>query len=138
MTAHFHLMAKPSSFHCNIQCAYCFYLEKESQFGQKAPFMSKETLKNYVRNYINSHAGNRVEFAWQGGEPTLLGLEFYQQAVEFQQQFANGKQITNAFQTNGIALNQQWADFFRENRFLIGLSIDGLSAVHNRYRISGI
>ena len=64
-------------------------------------------------------------------------MDFYKQAVEFQQQFANGKQITNAFQTNGIALNQQWADFFRENRFLIGLSIDGLSAVHNRYRISG-
>ncbi len=137
MTAHFHLMAKPSSFHCNIQCEYCFYLEKEAQFGHHAPFMSKETLKNYVQNYIDSHAGNRVEFAWQGGEPTLLGLDFYKQAVEFQQQFANGKQITNAFQTNGIALNQQWADFFRENHFLIGLSIDGLSAVHNRYRISG-
>ena len=137
MTAHFHLMAKPSSFHCNIQCTYCFYLEKEAQFGHHAPFMSKKTLKNYVQNYIDSHAGDRVEFAWQGGEPTLLGLDFYKQAVEFQQQFANGKQITNAFQTNGIALNQQWADFFRENRFLIGLSIDGLSAVHNRYRISG-
>ena len=137
MTAHFHLMAKPSSFHCNIQCTYCFYLEKEAQFGHHAPFMSKETLKNYVQNYIGSHAGNRVEFAWQGGEPTLLGLDFYKQAVEFQQQFANGKQITNAFQTNGIALNQQWVEFFKEHHFLIGLSIDGLSAVHNRYRISG-
>ena len=73
----------------------------------------------------------------KGGEPTLLGLDFYKQAVEFQQQFANGKQITNAFQTNGIALNQQWVEFFKEHHFLIGLSIDGLSAVHNRYRISG-
>ncbi|MDQ6572620.1 MAG: radical SAM protein, partial [Haemophilus parainfluenzae] len=135
--AHFHLMAKPSSFHCNIQCEYCFYLEKSEQFGQHVPFMSKDTLKHYVKNYIQSHAGNVVEFAWQGGEPTLLGLDFYRQAVEYQQEFAQGKQITNAFQTNGIALNQQWAAFFKQHHFLIGLSIDGLSAVHNRYRISG-
>ena len=86
--AHFHLMAKPSSFHCNIQCEYCFYLEKSEQFGQHAPFMSKDTLKHYVKNYIQSHAGNVVEFAWQGGEPALLGLDFYKQAVEYQQEFA--------------------------------------------------
>lgn len=135
--AHFHLMAKPSSFHCNIQCEYCFYLEKSEQFGQHVPFMSKDTLKHYVKNYIQSHAGNVIEFAWQGGEPTLLGLDFYRQAVEYQQEFAQGKQITNAFQTNGIALNQQWAAFFKQHHFLIGLSIDGLSVVHNRYRISG-
>ena len=135
--AHFHLMAKPSSFHCNIQCEYCFYLEKSEQLGQHVPFMSKDTLKHYVKNYIQSHAGNVVEFAWQGGEPTLLGLDFYKQAIEYQQEFAQGKQITNAFQTNGIALNQQWAAFFKQHHFLIGLSIDGLSAVHNRYRISG-
>lgn len=134
--ASFHLMAKPSSFHCNIQCEYCFYLEKEQYFGQKATFMSPETLKNYIRNYIESHSGSRVEFAWQGGEPTLLGLDFYKQAVRYQQQFANGKTIHNAFQTNGIALNKQWAEFFQQHQFLIGLSIDGLSAVHNRYRIS--
>lgn len=132
----FHLMAKPSSFHCNIQCEYCFYLEKEQHFGKNAAFMSPETLKNYIQNYIESHDGERVEFAWQGGEPTLLGLDFFQQAVAFQQQFANGKIITNAFQTNGIALNRQWASFFKQHQFLIGLSIDGLSAVHNRYRLS--
>ena len=110
-------MAKPSSFHCNIQCEYCFYLEKSEQFGQHAPFMSKDTLKHYVKNYIQCHAGNVVEFAWQGGEPTLLGLDFYRQAVEYQQEFAQGKQITNAFQTNGIALNQQWATFFQTASF---------------------
>ncbi|MDU5696905.1 MAG: radical SAM protein [Haemophilus parainfluenzae] len=120
-----------------ISGQYCFYLEKSEQFGQYAPFMSKDTLKHYVKNYIQSHAGNVVEFAWQGGEPTLLGLDFYRQAVEYQQEFAQGKQITNAFQTNGISLNQQWAAFFKQHHFLIGLSIDGLSAVHNRYRISG-
>lgn len=74
--AHFHLMAKPSSFHCNIQCEYCFYLEKSEQFGQHAPFMSKDTLKHYVKNYIQSHAGNVVEFAWQGGGADSLRLRF--------------------------------------------------------------
>ena len=133
---YFHLMAKPSSFHCNIQCKYCFYLEKEKDFGSKTPFMSLETLKNYVKNYIEAHASERVEFAWQGGEPTLLGLDFFKSAVAFQREFANGKQITNAFQTNGLALNRSWFEFFKQHRFLIGLSIDRLSAVHNRYRIS--
>jgi len=93
--AHFHLMAKPSSFHCNIQCEYCFYLEKSEQLGKHAPFMSKDTLKHYVKNYIQSHVGNVVEFAWQGGEPTLLGLDFYKQAVEYQQEFAQGKHFSN-------------------------------------------
>ncbi|QPB43008.1 anaerobic sulfatase maturase [Rodentibacter haemolyticus] len=132
----FRLMAKPSSFHCNIQCEYCFYLEKSLYFGEKTPFMSPDTLKNYIKNYIQSQPGNRVEFVWQGGEPTLLGLDFFKRAVDFQQEFAKGKLISNAFQTNGIALNAQWAAFFKQHQFLIGLSIDGLSAVHNRYRIT--
>ena len=136
-TAYFHLMAKPSSFHCNIKCEYCFYLEKEQTIpAEKTVFMSDETLQNYIRNYIESSSGNRVEFVWQGGEPTLLGLDFYKQAVKYQQKFANGKTITNAMQTNGIALNRQWASFFKEHNFLIGLSIDGLSDIHNQYRIS--
>ncbi|OOF79332.1 anaerobic sulfatase maturase [Rodentibacter caecimuris] len=134
--AHFHLMAKPSSFHCNIQCEYCFYLGKSQYFGNNAAFMSEHTLKNYIKNYIESQAGDRVEFMWQGGEPTLLGLDFFKSAVNFQREFANGKTITNGFQTNGIALNQQWAAFFKQHQFLIGLSIDGLSAVHNRYRMT--
>lgn len=134
--AYFHLMAKPSSFQCNIKCEYCFYLEKEQMVPESHRMMSVETLENYVRNYIESHAGNQVDFAWQGGEPTLIGLDFFKQAVKFQQQFANGKTITNAFQTNGIALNRQWAEFFKENRFLIGISIDGLADIHNKYRIS--
>ena len=133
--AYFHLMAKPSSFHCNILCEYCFYLEKAPVVTDNQ-FMTSETLRNYVKNYIESHAGNQVHFAWQGGEPTLMGLDFFKQAVAFQQQFANGKTITNAFQTNGIALNRQWAEFFFQHRFLLGISIDGLSEVHNRYRIS--
>lgn len=134
--ARFHLMAKPSSFQCNIRCEYCFYLEKAHAIEQDVRLMTTETLRNYVRNYIQSSAGNRVEFAWQGGEPTLLGLDFFKQAVQFQQQFANGKIITNAFQTNGMALNRQWAEFFKAHQFLLGISIDGLREVHDKYRIS--
>lgn len=136
-TAYFHLMAKPSSFHCNIKCEYCFYLEKEQSLPkEKTQFMGDSTLENYVRNYIQSSQSQRVEFVWQGGEPTLLGVDFYRQAVKYQQKYANGKTITNAMQTNGIALNRQWATFFKEQNFLIGLSIDGLSDIHDRYRIS--
>ncbi|HHW7473921.1 TPA: anaerobic sulfatase maturase [Mannheimia haemolytica] len=136
-TTYFHLMAKPSSFHCNIQCEYCFYLSKEQTIPpEKSQFMNDETLQNYIRHYIEANQSQRVDFVWQGGEPTLLGLDFYKQAVKYQQKFANGKQITNAIQSNGIALNRQWASFFKENHFLVGLSIDGLSDIHDRYRIS--
>ena len=100
--------------------------------------MSKDTLKTLCQKTIS----NLMPVMWlnllgKGASRHLLGLDFYKQAVEYQQEFAQGKQITNAFQTNGIALNQQWAAFFKQHHFLIGLSIDGLSAVHNRYRISG-
>nr|WP_179109953.1 anaerobic sulfatase maturase [Rodentibacter ratti] len=133
--ANFHLMAKPSSFHCNIKCEYCFYLSKENQLSSHQ-FMDDHTLKNYIKHYIQSTQQQRVEFVWQGGEPTLMGLDFYKKAVQYQQQFSQGKHITNALQTNGIALNRQWADFFKQHQFLIGISIDGLSDIHDRYRIS--
>ena len=105
--------------------------------GATCAFYVERHLKTLRQNYIQSHAGNVVEFAWQGGEPTLLGLDFYKQAVEYQQEFAQGKQITNAFQTNGIALNQQWAAFSNSIIFSLGFLLTVLSAVHNRYRISG-
>lgn len=133
---YFHVMAKPSSFHCNIKCEYCFYLEKENVLTHNVRLMSEQTLKDYIKNYIESHSGQQVDFAWQGGEPTLLGLAFFQKVVEYQKLFCLGKTITNSFQTNGIAINRQWAEFFKQNRFLLGISIDGLTEVHNKYRIS--
>ncbi|MFC0308888.1 anaerobic sulfatase maturase [Gallibacterium trehalosifermentans] len=133
---YFNLMAKPSSFHCNIKCEYCFYLQKEQVLTHNVRLMTESTLENYIKNYINSFSGSRVDFAWQGGEPTLLGIDFFRKAIEFQKKYANGKQINNSFQTNGIALNQQWAEFFKANNFLLGISIDGLAAIHNKYRIS--
>ena len=131
-----HVMAKPTGSVCNIDCRYCFYLEKEKLYpdDRKAWRMDEETLELYVRQYIESQDVPAVSFAWQGGEPTLMGVDFYRRAVELQRQYANGKEITNAFQTNGIALDDEWGEFLAENHFLIGVSIDGPEELHDRYR----
>lgn len=131
----FHMMAKPVSHLCNLKCDYCFYLEKEAYYPDQDK-MSMDALENYVKNYIQGSKQAHVDFAWQGGEPTLAGLDFYKAAVKFQQQYANGKTITNSFQTNGIAINKQWASFFAEHNFLIGISVDGDATIHDKYRIS--
>ena len=133
---YFHIMAKPSSYHCNIKCEYCFYLQKEQSLAHRVNSMTEQTLENYVRNYISSFPGDKVDFMWQGGEPTLLGIDFFKKAIELQKKFSGAKIIHNSFQTNGIALNRQWCEFFKENEFLIGISVDGLENVHNKYRIS--
>ncbi|CAK2835961.1 Anaerobic sulfatase-maturating enzyme homolog YdeM [Vibrio crassostreae] len=134
----FHIMAKPASFKCNLKCDYCFYLEKEAfiQETNEHYLMSDNSLKNYIKNYIRECDLDVIDFAWQGGEPTLAGLDFFEQAVKYQNKYANGKKITNSFQTNAIAINSKWAKFFYENNFLLGVSIDGISDVHDRYRIS--
>ncbi|EDU8160505.1 anaerobic sulfatase maturase, partial [Salmonella enterica subsp. diarizonae] len=113
--------------------------EKETMLNaRKSPeqTMSDSMLRRYIRDYLRSHAGDTVDFAWQGGEPTLAGLDFYRKAVAYQQQYAEGKTVTNSFQTNAIAINRQWADFFAENRFLIGVSVDGIAEIHDKYRIA--
>ncbi|MGF1715502.1 anaerobic sulfatase maturase [Photobacterium chitinilyticum] len=144
--ARFHMMAKPASYRCNLKCDYCFYLEKEQMMQQPAEKkpqpvataeqMSDAVLKRYVRDYIGSQDTDEIDFAWQGGEPTLAGLDFYRNVVKYQQQYADGKTITNSFQTNAVAINRQWAQFFADNNFLIGVSVDGAPEVHDKYRIS--
>jgi len=132
----FHVLAKPIGPICNLDCKYCFYLEKESLYPQVEKWaMPEEVLENYIRQYIEAHDAPAVSFAWQGGEPTLLGVEYFRRVVELQKSYANGKRITNAFQTNGVLLNDAWAEFFLENQFLIGLSIDGPRELHDAYRI---
>lgn len=139
-SARFHMMAKPTSFRCNLKCKYCFYLEKEDLLTEcdtnQPEVMSDATLKRYIRDYIESQQADTIDFSWQGGEPTLAGLDFYRKAVAYQRQYANGKTITNSFQTNAVAINRQWAEFFADNQFLIGVSIDGTPEVHDKYRIS--
>lgn len=135
--APFHMMLKPSGSACNLDCAYCFYLEKESLYERGTrQRMNDETLERFVRDYI---AGNPpdtpVVFAWQGGEPTLMGIDFYRRAVALQKRFGAGRAIENAFQTNGTLLDDEWAAFFKENDFLVGVSIDGPRAIHDRHRV---
>ena len=132
-----HIMAKPSGSVCNIDCTYCFYLEKEKLYPDLNQNwrMSDEVLERYVSQYIDAQDVPQVNFAWQGGEPTLLGVDFYRRAVELQKRYAGGKEITNAFQTNGILLDDRWGEFLAENDFLIGVSIDGPRHLHDRYRV---
>ncbi len=130
-------MAKPSGSVCNIDCKYCFYLEKEKLYPEagKNWRMSEETLEQYVKQYIEAQDVPVVNFAWQGGEPTLMGLDFFRRAIELQERYANGKAVTNAFQTNGILLDDEWGEFLHKNKFLVGLSIDGPEQFHDRYRV---
>lgn len=133
----FHLMAKPVSYQCNIACDYCFYLEKEQgtlKPKKPARHMDDDTLRRYVKQYIEANPTQEVEFTWQGGEPTLAGLRFYETALALQKQYAGGKTIRNSMQTNGVLIDEEWAEFLARNQFLVGLSIDGPAWLHDRYR----
>ncbi|MBK8869985.1 MAG: anaerobic sulfatase maturase [Elusimicrobia bacterium] len=133
----FHVMAKPAGSTCNLDCAYCFYLSKETLPRGPGPGrMSEETLDQFVRQYIAGVTAEEVVFTWQGGEPTLRGLDFYRKVVDLQKKYAKpGQRIENDLQTNGTLLNDEWCAFLKENRFLVGLSIDGPRALHDRYRV---
>jgi uncharacterized protein len=132
----FHILTKPIGPICNLDCKYCFYLEKEKLYpGERQWRMSDEVLAEYVRQYIEAQPGPEVFFAWQGGEPTLLGVEFFRKAVALQAKFAGGKVISNALQTNGTLLDEEWCRFLAVEKFLIGLSIDGPRELHDRYRV---
>ncbi len=132
----FHVMTKPIGPICNLDCEYCFYLDKEKLYPNTRSFrMTDEVLENYVRQYIEAQKVDEVTFAWQGGEPTLMGVEFFRRAVEFQKKYRRtGMRIQNSFQTNGTLLNDEWATFLKRNNFLIGLSIDGPPKLHDRLR----
>ena len=134
----FQLMAKPSGSKCNIDCSYCFYLEKEKLYPNRKENwrMSDEVLEKYIEKNILSQTSNMVDFLWQGGEPTLLGLDFFRRAIIFQEKYRNGKVINNYFQTNGINLDESWMEFFKKNNFLIGISIDGDQEYNDFYRKS--
>ncbi len=137
-TRRFHVMAKPAGSACNLDCTYCFYLSKRTlPGGPGAGHMSDEVLDRFVKSYIESVTGDEVVFSWQGGEPTLLGLDFFRKVVAFQQRHAKGGQrIENDLQTNGTMLDEDWARFLKQQRFLVGLSIDGPREIHDHYRIT--
>lgn len=132
----FHVLAKPIGPICNLGCRYCFYLEKESLFPAGEQFrMSDEMLDAFVRQYISQQDVPEIQFAWQGGEPTLLGVDFFRKVVSAQQRHAGGKVIHNAIQTNGTLLDDAWGEFLAQNRFLVGLSLDGPRPLHDAYRV---
>jgi uncharacterized protein len=130
-------MAKPAGPACNLNCSYCFYLEKSSFFpGREVYRMSDEVLEAYVRKTIDGSAKvEEITFAWQGGEPTLMKIDFFRRAFSLQKKYSRGKSVRNTLQTNGVLLNGQWCRFFRENDVLVGLSLDGPADIHNRYRM---
>lgn len=132
----FHLMAKPAGPACNLHCEYCFYREKKKFFPENRPWrMSDDVLEAYTRKYIQSQPGPSVVFDWQGGEPALLGIGFFEQALDLQRKHSKGKQIQNTLQTNGTILNDAWCAFLSKHKFLVGLSLDGPEAVHDAYRV---
>jgi len=129
-------MAKPIGPICNLDCTYCYYLEKETLYPKGENFkMNPDVLENYIRQYIESQNTREVTFAWQGGEPTLLGLPYFKKIIELERKYSNGRQINNTLQTNGTLLTDDWCQFFRENHFLIGLSLDGPQRLHDTYRL---
>ncbi|MCY3771683.1 MAG: anaerobic sulfatase maturase [Gemmatimonadetes bacterium] len=132
----FHVMMKPRGAICNLDCKYCYFLAKEDLYPGSRFRMSDDLLEEYVRQYIDAQQVPEVTFAWQGGEPTLMGLEFFQKAVELQKKHQKpNTRIFNSLQTNGTLLDADWCRFFHENDFLIGLSLDGPRVLHDAYRV---
>jgi len=133
----FHVMAKPHGPVCNLACPYCFYRDKEALYDGGTHFvMSDEVLACFTKQYIEAQRGPQVTFTWQGGEPTLLGLDFFHRAIALQQRHAGaGVVVVNALQTNGVLLDAAWCDFLAEHQFLVGLSLDGPPELHDANRI---
>jgi uncharacterized protein len=132
----FHVMSKPIGPICNLDCKYCFYLEKEKLFPANENFkMTDEVLENYIRQYIAVQSAPEINFAWQGGEPTLLGVDFFRRVVALQEKYRGSKRIANAIQTNGTLLDDEWCSFLAEHKFLVGLSVDGPAHLHDIYRV---
>ena len=130
----FNLMMKPAGSLCNLDCHYCYYLDKAEIYGGHEPKMSYEMLETTIREYIRANDVEEVTFNWHGGEPLVLGLDFYKKAVELERKYADGKKIFNTLQTNGTLINYDTAEFFRDNNFLIGVSIDGPKDIHDKFR----
>src|SRR5213082_3220142 len=124
--SYFHVLGKPSGATCNLDCTYCFFLSKEKLYPNSRFRMSDDLLETYIRQVIESQRAPEVTLAWQGGEPTLMGLDFFKRSVELTAQYLQpGQRALHTIQTNGTLLDEEWASFFREHDFLVGVSIDG-------------
>ena len=133
----FHILAKPTGAVCNLDCKYCFFLSKEMLYPGSRFRMADELLETYLRQLLESHQAPEVTIAWQGGEPTLMGLDFFRRSVEIVEQVRRpGQQVLYTVQTNGTRINDEWAAFFKEHNFLVGLSVDGPQSLHDAYRVN--
>ena len=132
--AAFNIMLKPAGSLCNLDCNYCYYLDKSDIYGGKEPRMSLEMLEEVIRAYIGANDVPEVQFNWHGGEPLVLGLDFYRKAMDLVRKHAGDKTVHHTIQTNGTLLTREWAAFFRENGFLVGISLDGPRDIHDKYR----
>ena len=133
----FHLLAKPAGAACNLDCKYCFFLSKETLYPGATLRMSDEMLDTYVRQLLESNPAPEVNIAWQGGEPTLMGLDFFRRSIECVERHRKpGQKILHTIQTNGVLLNDEWCAFFKQHGFLVGLSVDGPEAMHDAYRVN--
>ncbi len=135
----FSVMVKTAGPVCNLDCDYCYYLEKDAlypgkKFNLSSFRMNEEVLEKLIRDFITSQPQQTIEFVWHGGEPTLLGIEYFRKAITLQKKYAGEKEILNSFQTNGTLITDEWAEFLAENHFLCGLSIDGLKKFHDNHR----
>ena len=135
----FSVMVKTAGPVCNLDCDYCYYLEKDAlypgkKFNLSSFRMNEEVLEKLIRDFITSQPQQTIEFVWHGGEPTLLGIEYFRKAITLQKKYAGEKEILNSFQTNGTLITDEWAEFLAENHFLCGLSIDGPKKFHDNHR----
>ena len=130
----FSTMVKPIGSACNLDCNYCYYRDKAEIYSNRMPLMSEQLLEEYIKQYLQGVSQERVTFCWHGGEPLMAGLPFYRKAMELQRKYCGDKEIENTLQTNGILFNEEWCEFFRENNFLIGISLDGPQDIHDAFR----
>ena len=132
----FTTLVKPGGSACNLACRYCYYLDKAELYGGREPVMSPELLEEYIRQYIEACEVDTVEFCWHGGEPLMLGIDYFRRALKLQRKYAGGKTIHNSLQTNGTLLDENWCRLFADNDFLVGISIDGPEDLHNAHRVN--
>ena len=132
-----YVMLKPAGAHCNLACKYCYYLEKNKLYPTaQRHLMSDEILEQFTREYIEAQTMSQVLFTWHGGEPLLRSIDFYRKALSLQQKYAGGRRIDNVIQTNGTLLTDEWCEFFAQNHWLVGISIDGPQPYHDHYRLT--
>lgn len=128
-------MVKPVGSLCNMRCKYCYYLDKAALYDYRQPQMDEALLENYIRANIEGNNSPVIAFAWHGGEPLLAGKEFFRKAVALQQRYAEGRTVENSIQTNGLLVDDEWCAIFRDNNFLVGVSIDGPESIHDAHRV---